>query len=136
VSSSVLDYSPADIGRLLSYLNNLDSYHKWVNAVPQLDLPESHPKIYELESDPTVAKVENDAANDIIRLLEVTRFALANSQSARRPSGLINFDSVRLQKNTDKIRSLVVDHIGKVQPLDNPESAPRNVNSGTGLVGI
>ena len=136
VSSGVTDYSEHDVQRILSYLRDVDTYHDWVIKQPQLDLPESHPRIYELPADPPVSIVENDAANDIINLLELCRTEVTNSQSARKPSGLISFDSGRLRANVDKTRKLVTDYIDKVQPLDNPESAPRSPRSGSGLPGI
>ena len=68
VSSGVTDYRSADKKRILSYLDGLDAYHNWVVAQPQLDLPESHPHEYELDTNPGVGLVENDAANDIVRI--------------------------------------------------------------------
>ena len=136
VSSGVTSYQTADIGRILSYLNAIDAFHKWVIDQPQLDLPESHPREYNLDADPAVTAVENDAANDILRMLELGRIEIVNSQSARLPAGLINFDSIRLTAIVDKVRKLVTDYIGKVQPLDNPESSPQREKSGPGLLGI
>jgi hypothetical protein len=136
VSSGVVDYREADKTRVLSYLRAIDEYHNWVIDQPQLDLPESHPKEYVLDSNPVLTVVENDAANDIIRILEAGREELVNSQSARLPSGLISFDSVRNFAIVEKTRNLVEDYIDKIQPIDYPESSPQRGKSGTGRKGI
>ena len=136
VSSGVVDYREADKTRVLSYLTAVDEYHNWVIDQPQLDLPESHPKEYVLDVNPVITVVENDAANDIIRILEVCREELVNAQSARLPSGLITFDSDRNFAIIDKARKLVVDYIDKIQPIDLPESSPQRGKSGTGRKGI
>ena len=124
-SNSVTHYSDADLARLNSYLDAIDAYHKWVIDIPELDLPESHPKTYTLEAPPVVTKVENDAVNDIGRILAVTRTEIIQSQSAKKASGFISYDSQRLFKNIDKVRKFIADYVSKVQPIDNPESAPR-----------
>ncbi len=136
VSSGVVDYREADKTRLLTYLGGLDAYHQWVIDQPQLDLPESHPHEYELDVNPTPGLVENDAANDIIRILEAGREEIVNSQSARLPSGLVIFDSTRLFAIVEKTRKLVNDYIDSVQPLDLPESSPKRGKSGPGRKGI
>jgi len=136
VSSGVVDYREADKTRVLSYLRAIDEYHNWVIDQPQLDLPESHPKEYVLDNNPVLTVVENDAANDIIRILEAGREELVNSQSARLPAGLISFDSDRNFAIIEKTRKLVVDYIDKVQPIDLPESSPQRGKSGVGRKGI
>ena len=136
VSSGVVDFREADKNRVLSYFDAIDEYHTWVIAQPQLDLPETHPKDYVLDVDPVVTVVENDAANDIIRILEAARDELVNSQSARLPAGLITFDSDRNFAIVDKARKLVTDFIDKVQPIDLPESSPQRGKSGAGRKGI
>ena len=135
-SSGVTQFSDADLDRLNSYLDAVDEYHKWVIDTPELDLPESHPKTYTLDAEPAVTKVENDAVNDIIRILTVCRSGIVNSQSARKASGFIGFDSDRLFKNVDKVRKFIADYISKVQPIDNPESSPSRGRSGAGNSGI
>jgi hypothetical protein len=135
-SSGVVEYREADVDRILSYLRGIDEFHAWVEDQPELDLPESHPKEYALDANPVTTLVENDAANDIIRLLEVTREELVNSQSARLPAGLISFDSERLTATVEKTRKLVTDFIQNVQPLDLPESTPKRGQSGPGRKGI
>lgn len=136
VSSGVVDYREADKTRVLSYLRAIDEYHNWVIDQPQLDLPESHPKEYVLDNNPAPTVVENDAANDIIRILEAGREELVNSQSARLPAGLITFDSERSFAIIDKVRKLIEDYIDKVQPIDLPESSPQRGRSGIGRTGI
>ena len=123
-SGGVTAFSDADLERLNSYLDAMDAYHKWVIDSPELDLPESHPKSYVLDVNPTTTKVENDAVNDIIRILAVCRTEITESQSAKKASGYIKFDSERLFKNVDKVRKFCSDYVAKVQPIDNPESAP------------
>ena len=134
-SSSVSEVNTFDQTRLETYLTAVDTYHAWVVAQPHLDLPETSPKEYELEAPPTVADVENENINDIIRLVILCRDELINSQSARQPGNLNVFDSTRLTTYVAKVRNFLNDYIRAVTPLDLPESSPKEAQSGPGLLG-
>jgi hypothetical protein len=135
-SSSVPYLSTADQARLGKYLDAIDAYNAWVQAQPELDLPETAPKSYVLDTPPATAEVESDDLNDVIRMMTDMKDELINSQSARMPCRLVSFDAVRLTDYVSKIRKFLTDYIQKVQPLDLPESSPRDAVSGTGKVGV
>ncbi len=136
VSSTNSGYNSFDMARSLDYLNAIDQYHAWVVAQPQLDLPETHPRKYELETNAVVEDVENESVNDLIRLMVLTRDELTNSQSARNAAGLIGFDSIRLSATVSKARHFLTDYVQIIQPLDFPESSPQSAVSGPGRQGI
>ena len=123
-----------DSTRLEAYLNAIDRYHDWITAQPQLDLPETHPRVYALEAAPTIPNVENEDVNQLARLLAITRDELVNCQSARMPSGLVAFDSGRLRATTEKTRKFLIDYVKATSPLDLPETSPMEppVTSGKG----
>ena len=136
VSSETSEMNEFDQGRCASYLNAIDSYHAWVIAQPQLDLPETAPREYELETPPATPAVENESINDIVRMLVVARDELVNSQSARNAAGLNPFDSGRLTAIITKVRAFLTDYIQTVTPLDLPESSPKAASSGPGRLGV
>ncbi len=136
VSSNTSAYNEFDMERSLKYVDAIDAYHDWVVAQPQLDLPETSPRSYELEADPVVTDAENEGVNDFIRLLVLSRDELTNSQSARNGAGLIGFDSARLRAITSKSRMFLVDYVQAIAPLDLPESSPQADDSGAGLGGV
>ena len=135
-SSLVSEYNEFDMIRSKSYLTAIDRYHDWVVAQPQLDLPETSPKEYELLPPPEVGRVENESVNDLLRIFTLTRDSLINAQSARKPAGLESFDSARLRAITSKARKLLEDYVEPITPLDLPESSPQAPSSGAGRTGI
>jgi len=136
VSSGTSQVNKFDQDRLATYLNAIDTYHAWVIGQPQLDLPETHPQSIELEANPATPDAENENANDVIRLLAITRDELVNSQSARDAAGLNKYDSARLTAVISKVRAFLNDYISKVTPLDLPESSPQSAQTGPGRTGI
>lgn len=136
VSSSLSQTSVFDLNRLESYLTAIDVYHNWVISQPQLDLPETHPHPWPLSEPPEVPHLENEELNDALRIMLLTRDELANSQSARMPSGLVNFDTIRLRQNVEKVRRFLADYIRRMPALDLPESSPQAPVSGPGRGGI
>lgn len=136
VSSETSEMNEFDQARCATYLDAIDNYHAWVIAQPQLDLPETAPREYELETPPNVPIVENESINDICRLLVVGRDELINSQSARTAAGLNQFDSGRLTAIIAKTRAFLTDYVQATTPLDLPESSPKAPSSGAGLTGI
>lgn len=135
-SSSVSQVSSFDQARLQSYLTAVKTYHAWVVGQPQLDLPETNPREYELDENPNIEVVENESVRDVIVLLELARDELVNSQSARNASGVIGFDSTRFLSVVDKAQAFLDTYIADVTPLDLPESSPMREVTGPGDTGV
>lgn len=127
-----------DQARWGSYLDALDIYINHVVAQPQVDLPESHPRIIEtmLMPDEEIKSVENESLIDAMTYLKLACIEIANSQSSRMSSGLLPFDEARCRALVEKCRRLLVDYVQQVQPLDLPESSPSQVMSGSGKTGV
>lgn len=136
VSSGVSEVNAHDRERLVSYLNALRAYHAWVIGQPQLDLPETHPRSYEVEDTVEYPQVENENVNDCLRLMALMRDEMLNSQSAREPSGLNKFDSGRLVMILDKADAFIATYVDVSTPLDLPESSPKTTPSGPGRTGL
>lgn len=135
-SSGLSAITTPDMARFKSYLNAVTVYQTWVVGQPELDLPETHPRVYTLEANPAITDVNNEAVNDFLRMLENTRDELTNAASARRAAGLSGFDSQRLTDNVTKAMSFLVDYVEPITPLDLPETSPDAVSSGSGTTGI
>lgn len=111
--------------RLKSYIDNVRKAIDWMQSLPVLDMPETHPNPYTLEPFPEVANVENEAVNVLLRLIRALTVELTNSQSARYSSGLQPFDEKRIRDIVDKMENFLVSYIGTGSvPLDMPESSP------------
>ena len=134
-SAGTVAYSDADITRQKQYTSDLLSKHEHIIGEPELDLPETHPRAYELRAPPTVVHVENDGSNDLVRLYELTRDELINSQSARKASNLTSFDANRFEDSVHKIQHEIA-YIEEVQPIDLPESIPKEPLKGPGRKGV
>lgn len=135
-SSSVAHFSSFDADRLGSYLDAVDEYHAFINDQPQLDLPESAPMEWPVEQRTELVDTENESVNDACRMFWTLDVELLNSQSARMPAGLISFDSTRLGAISKKIRAFLTGYISKTQPIDLPESSPREHSTGHGERGV
>ena len=136
VSSNLSETNQFDFGRIQSYLGAIRSYALHVQNDPELDLPETSPRLYELREPPVVPDVENESLADMMRYLVTLRDELTNSQSARRAAKLVSFDYVRLQQVLDKCDRFMDDYIATVTPLDLPESSPRAMMTPEGKKGI
>lgn len=135
-SSNVADINDFDKTRVLSYLASLTAYVNWIVDQPLLDLPETHPKILELESPPELLPVENLMVKDLMRLFERVRDEILSSQSARNATGLISFDEKRMRAVIEKAEKFIDSYVSKVTPIDLPESSPREASTGSGRTGI
>lgn len=136
VSSNVSEVNQFDYARIQSYLDAIRTYAQHVQSDPELDLPETSPRTYTLEDPPVVPKIENESLADVIRLLELMRDELINSQSARRPAKLVSFDYVRLLLILDKCDRFMSDYISTITPLDLPESSPKAAMTPEGRKGV
>jgi len=135
-SGNLAEMSQHDQDRMMSYLSAVRSYVAWVVAQPDLDLPETAPKIYVLDDNPTWDPTENESTMDLIRMLELARDEVTNGQSARRPSGLVAFDRERLIAVIEKAERFLTEYVAQVTPLDLPESSPMRVQVPAGRTGI
>lgn len=124
-SANVSGMTPHDRERLLNYIKAQRHLRDWVQAQPILDLPETHPRSHQLEPDPIVPDIENDAVAMIIRMLEAARTELVHGASARQASRLSSFDASRWTALIDKLEKFVLDYIDAAEPLDLPESSPQ-----------
>lgn len=136
VSNGTSQTNTFDQVRLSSYLDAIDGYHAWVLGQPHLDLPETSPRAYALEANPVIADIENEDLADVIRMLQISRDEIVNSQSARDAAGLNKFDSARLSSIVAKVRAFLTSYMTKVSPLDLPESSPQDPLSGPGKLGV
>lgn len=136
VSSGLSEFNDFDKNRAYSYLEAVDIFHNYVKAAPQLDLPESSPREIILPDMVPPLPTENHDVKYIARMFDVIEIELANSQSARKPMGLMSFDSGRLEANISKIRDYLDNFVTIVTPLDRPESAPEIEMTGPGRIGV
>lgn len=135
-SSNLSQVNQFDIDRLKTYFGAIESYRDHIQAAPDLDLPETTPRLYDLRDAPIVPDMENESLADICRLLELMRDELINSQSSRQGAKLVSFDEIRLTQVVDKCKKFLTDYVETTTPLDLPESAPRAPMTGDGRKGI
>jgi len=136
VSSNLSEVNQFDYVRIQSYLNAIRTYGVHIQSDPEMDLPETSPRLYALEEPPVVPKIENESLADMVRLLELMRDELLNSQSGRRAAKLVSFDFIRLNQVLDKADRFMVDFINVITPLDLPESSPKTGMTEAGRKGI
>jgi hypothetical protein len=138
VSSGMAQVNEFDQQRLASYLTAMTGYADWVVSQPQLDLPETHPRLLEvtLMPDDDVENIENESLRDVCRLWKLAILELASSQSSRSSSGLVKFDEARLRAIIAKTQALLDNYIKAIDPLDLPESSPAYPMSGAGKTGV
>ena len=136
VSAGTSELNEFDRARIQYYLDALTAYIDWLTGRPQLDLPESHPKPFAISDAPATEPVESEIVNDIIRIMDVTRTELCDSQSARRSSGLISWDEGRIRALIAKLNVFLTDYVDHYTPLDLPESSPQAAMSGHGRKGV
>lgn len=135
-SSSVSLMSSFDQDRLASYIGAIKKYKEWILASPQLDLPETHPTVYPVSALIPVSMVENESLGDVIRMMNLARQELINSQSSRLSSGLIIHDEKRFAAVIEKVANFLEEYIKAADPLDLPESSPAVQMTGAGRQGI
>ena len=135
-SSPVSGMIEPDVIRMKSYTTALNNLHEWVQGQPLLDLPETHPREFPLESVPEPKNVESESVNMLVRLVEALRTEMVNSQSARYSSTLILHDSKRFDDIVTKINAFIDTYVATSTPLDLPESSPGEPISGSGFHGV
>jgi hypothetical protein len=135
-SSGLAAVSEADFTRAKSYLNATKTYLDWIVSQPQLDLPETAPKVIDMGDPEALAMPENESLVDISALYEALEVEIANSQSARMATGVISHDEIRIRAIIAKMELFLDNYVSQVQPLDLPESAPLRPQTGPGRSGV
>jgi hypothetical protein len=136
VSSGLSGVTSHDMTRLDAYLKALTFGLNYVVAQPQLDLPETSPRLWAVASFPTAVVCESDEINHVQKLLFTGYNELVNSQSARLPSGLLTFDESRIRAIIEKVQRFLTDFVAQATPLDLPESSPSQSVTGPGKTGV
>jgi len=134
-SSGISQVMPFDVVRITSYIAAMNAQLDFIVAQPLLDCPETGPMEMALPPLPMVTPIENESAYDLMQLLEIARDEVANSQSSRIPSNLVQFDYTR-QKNYLQKATNLLNYISTNEPLDLPESSPMVAMSGRGQTGV
>ena len=136
VSSNVAFVNEFDMARLQQYLTDIDRAVSYINDQPQLDLPESHPMVHQIQPFPTMRDMESDEWDHVVRLLRSGYIELVNSQSARLGAGLMPFDSRRITALVAKCRQWLNDYVAERSPMDLPETSPQQAMSPAGKSGV
>lgn len=132
VSANLSELSDNDVNRLRSYLEAAKAFKSWMVAQPELDLPETSPHEYEIAEEEEREEIENDDADMVITMMDLLEREMVGSQSGRRSTGLISHDAVRFDSVIAKVEAFLDNYVAVANPLDLPESAPRNGLSGAG----
>ena len=125
-SAGLTDMRSFDRVRIDQYIAMLDRYANWVVEAPELDLPETHPRPYEIKyiSEGVSLDIENKALRDVVRMYQAMIIEQTTSQSARAATGLTSHDKRRFDLIQTKVKAFMVNYVDETQPIDMPESAP------------
>jgi hypothetical protein len=134
-SGNISHTSGADTTRAKSYIKAVRSYLDWMTSQPALDLPETAPRPIQIPPVPSIPLIENESLFDLATLFELAREELANSQSARQPTGISTHDEVRVKALLDKAEQFIDNYISVIDPLDLPETAPNAPMAPAGKMG-
>jgi hypothetical protein len=124
------------MARMLRYCDDIDAAVAYVLAQPQLDMPESHPILHDIEPFPELPNMESDELDHVARLLRAGRTELVNSQSARMGAGLLPFDARRVSALIEKTRQWLTTYVQARSPMDLPETSPQQPMTGSGTGGV
>jgi hypothetical protein len=134
-SSNVSALMVYDLARVRGHLKMLKSFKLWAAKQPHMDAPESNPVTVKVECFGKVLNVDNDSVWDLSQLIDTAILELASSVSSRLSANMLPHDSDRFDSYVARIEDLLA-HIEASEPTDNPESMPRDQNSGEGISGI
>lgn len=135
-SSALASVNDADFARAKSYLNAATQYINWVVSVPQLDLPESSPRLIELGEADELDMPENEALADLMAMYDLLEIEIGHSQSARMGDSIISHDENRMRAMIEKMDLFLDNYVSSVLPLDVPESTPKRPQTGEGRLGV
>lgn len=121
-----------DLARFNAYLEGIRVMQSWINATPQLDLPNTYPRKFCLAMVADVPTMESDFSRMLIRLLELLRDELIRGQTSRAASGLNAYDNDRFTATVAKIQALLDTANGS--GMDYPNSSPLSPIVGSGAV--
>ena len=134
-SSGISQIMPFDVTRMTSYISAMNNFLDFIVAQPLLDCPETGPTEIVLPPSPTIPIIENESATDIMELIQIARDEVANSQSSRIPTNLVQFDYQRQKSYLTKLTALLA-YVAQSEPLDLPDSSPMATVSGPGARGV
>jgi hypothetical protein len=134
-SNGVTGMTGHDQERMSKYIQALNVKMDWIEENPLLDLPETHPRAYEVDMPEPSPNVESEVCNQFVRLIEAFRTEALNCQSARYASTVIAPDIKRFRAVTAKMESFLTTYVAQVEPVDLPESSPSEELSGPGFLG-
>ena len=125
-SAGLTDVRDFDRTRIDEYMQLLQRYADWVVSVPNLDLPETHPRMHPINyiSEELNIDIENKALRDVVRMLQALITEMTSAQSAAAASGLTTHDKRRFDQVMEKVRNFMTDYVDQTHPIDMPESAP------------
>ena len=135
-SSNASFINEHDFDRTMSYLDWLSKKLDWIAERPLMDLPESAPTIWNVDTPKQYDLVENEACNDILRLVFISLEEIQNSQSARLASGLIAPDLRRFRDVIQKLYDFMNNFVESTNPIDLPESSPQRLSISHGHRGV
>jgi hypothetical protein len=122
-SAGLASFRVFDVTRMKHYLTTLRTYKAWVMDQPELDLPKSHPTLYNVELPEAPVSAENTAVVDVVRLLDALVLELSRSQSSDLATGLETFDAARFDAIVTKVEKFLTDYVEVATPIDLPEGA-------------
>ena len=134
-SSNVSALMPFDLNRVQQHLKMMESFKAWCAKQPHMDAPESSPIQIDVACYGSVGPIENDSVWDLAQLFDTMMLELANCVSSRLSANLLPHDAARWDSYVVRVKDLLL-HIQGAEPTDNPESMPREVNTGEGITGI
>ena len=128
-SGGLAGVTAADLLRWSSYIAEIREYAKYIVSQPSpLDMPRTSDMILAVVPPPVLTQVQNQAANDLVRMLQLERIELMKSQSSGMSSGLIPQDFVRLnavlQKCDNRLELVTANEV-----VDTPQTLPQFGNA-------
>lgn len=135
-SSGLAHVNEHDLRRAKAYLAAVTSYLDWIVSEPQLDLPESTPRLIELGEPEKVDMPENESLVDLMSMYDLFEIEIGNSQSARLGDSIISHDEKRCRDLITKMGAFLENYVEPTLPLDVPESAPLRKQTGAGRTGV
>jgi len=145
-SASVNEFRKADQTRVNTYFTSWETLVNFMAEDPELDSPQTSPQKIPVvfwsnrdnitdedgEEQPIVQDPENKALRDLTRDMRTLMGEMALSNSRRLPNGISPHDKARFDMHLKKMRAYMETYVGKVTPLDLPETSPAHPESGHG----
>jgi hypothetical protein len=126
----------ADVARIESYMDEMESFVNFSSRLPETDTPKSHPLPIQFDPPVSLPRIENDSMWLLAQMLDTMRIEVGQSASSRQPNGWWKPDLPRVKKYIEDVREFMSGHVQKVTPVDNPESSPRDLVQPRGAMGV